>query len=187
MIFYADSISELPTIISTVLVMLGIVMESTPLCKASSEKCHMAKKTSEELFEKGRAFLRKDNTLAALSCFEKACSIGKVAGIRSYLGLCLATERGQVREGIALCTEAIAEDGENPVHYFHLGKIYLREKRRAEAIEIFRQGLSRGDSEDIRHMLEFLRIRKKPVFFFLPRDHFLNKYIGKTLRILRLR
>ncbi len=131
--------------------------------------------------------MREDNALAALSCFEKACSMEDVAVIRSYLGLCLAIERGQVREGIVLCNDAIAGDRDNPVHYFHLGKIYLREKRKAEAIEIFRQGLSRGDSEEIRSMLETLGTRKKPLFSFLPRNHFLNKYAGKILRILRLR
>ncbi len=147
----------------------------------------MLTSTAEELFEKGRALLSEDNTLAALSCFEKVYRTEESARIRSYLGLCLAIERGQISEGIALCKDAIAEDTDNPVHYFHLGRIYLREKRKAEAIEIFRQGLARGDSAEIRSMLENLCIRKKPVLPFLQRNHPLNKYTGKILRFLRLR
>ncbi len=142
---------------------------------------------AEELFEKGRALLKENNTLAALSCFEKACSMDNLPGIHSYLGLCLAVERGQVKEGIALCNEAIAGDAGNPVHYLHLGKIYLREKRRKEAIEIFRKGLSFGDHAEIRRILDTLGTRKKPLFPFLPRNSLLNKYSGKLLRVLRLR
>jgi hypothetical protein len=62
---------------------------------------------AKELFEKGRALLKENNTLAALSCFEKAYDKAKLPGIQSYLGLCLAVERGQVKDGIALCREAI--------------------------------------------------------------------------------
>jgi tetratricopeptide (TPR) repeat protein len=147
----------------------------------------MADTIAEEFFEKGQAFLKEDNTLAALSCFEKAYSRAKLPGIQSYLGLCLAVERGQVKEGIALCREAIAEDGGNSVHYLHYGRIYLREKKREEAIDIFRQGLSFGDNEEIRHILDTLGTRKKPLFPFLPRKHFLNKFSGKLLRLIRLR
>ncbi len=142
---------------------------------------------AEELFEKGKALLKEDNTLAALSCLEKAYNSAKIPGIQSYLGLCLAVERGQVREGIALCNEAIAAEPANPAHYLNLGKIHLREKRKAEAIEIFRKGLSFGDDEYIRLILDRLGTRKKPLFPFLPRNNFLNRYSGKLLRLIRLR
>jgi tetratricopeptide (TPR) repeat protein len=142
---------------------------------------------ADELFEKGKAFLKENNTLAALSCLEKAYSRKKLPGIESYLGLCLAVERGQTKEGIALCREAIAGDPKNPVHYLHLGRIHLRDKRREEAIATFREGLSFGDHDEIRHSLDTLGTRKKPLFPFLPRNNFLNKYFGILLRLLRLR
>lgn len=144
-------------------------------------------RTTDELFEKGKALLADNNTLAALSCFEKVYGNGGAPGIRSYLGLCLALERGQIKEGIALCNEAIAEEKENPVHYLHMGRIYLREKRKAEAIEILRKGLSFGDNEQIRIILQSIGTRKNPLFPFLPRGHFVNKYGGMLLAKLRLR
>jgi tetratricopeptide (TPR) repeat protein len=110
---------------------------------------------TDKMFEKGKAFLAENNTLAALSCFEKAYSDGASPEIKSYLGLCLALERGQIRDGIALCRQAIAEETGNPVHYLHLARIYLKEKRKDEAIEILRTGLSFGDNEqsrEIRHV-----------------------------------
>jgi tetratricopeptide (TPR) repeat protein len=142
---------------------------------------------AKELFEKGRALLKENNTLAALSCFEKAYDKAKLPAIQSYLGLCLAVERGQVKDGIALCREAIERDAENSVHYLNLGRIYLRERKRAEAIALFRKGLAFGDNEEIRQMLDSLGTRKRPLFPFLSRNHFLNKYSGKLLRLLRLR
>lgn len=131
-----------------------------------------------ELFEKGRQLLKDGNSLAALACFEKAASIERIRGIRSYLGLCYALERAQTTEGIKLCHEAIDEEPENPFHYLNLGKIYIRVKRKEKAIEILRQGLSVGDCEDIRRYLDSLGTRRKPCFPFLPRKHFLNRYCG---------
>jgi tetratricopeptide (TPR) repeat protein len=142
---------------------------------------------TDKMFEKGKAFLAENNTLAALSCFEKAYSDGASPEIKSYLGLCLALERGQIRDGIALCRQAIAEETGNPVHYLHLARIYLKEKRKDEAIEILRTGLSFGDNEQSREILERIGTRKKAVFRFLPREHFANKYVGILLKKLRLR
>ena len=143
--------------------------------------------TANELFENGRELLDEGKSLAALVCFEKAISIRRIRGMQSYLGLCLALERAQIREGIRLCHEAIGEEPEVPVHYLHLGKIYLKAGRKEEAVEMLRRGLAQGDSEGIRKMLDDLGIRKKSLFPFLSRNHFLNKYTGLLFRMLRLR
>jgi tetratricopeptide (TPR) repeat protein len=143
--------------------------------------------TANELFEKGREFMDEGNTLAALACFEKAGGGAKVRGMQSYLGLCLAMERAQIREGIRLCREAIEEEPDVPVHYLHLGKVYIKAGRKDEAVVTLRRGLSQGDSEGIKKMLEDLGIRRRPFFPFLSRNHFLNKYTGLLLRRVRVR
>jgi len=143
--------------------------------------------TADELFEKGLALLRDDNPLAALVCFEKAYSIKKTPELESYLGFCVAAERGKITEAIMLCNDAIAHEPNNPLHYLNLGRVYLKADRKSEAIEIFRKGLSFGDNAEIRHLLDNLGIRKKPVFPFLPRNNSLNKYLGMLLYRLKLR
>lgn len=143
--------------------------------------------TEIELFEKGIAFLKEDNSLGALACFEKAYSIKKLPEIQSYLGFCIAVERGKITEAISLCNNAIAREPNNPVHYLNLGRIYLKTNRKAEAMDVFRKGLSIGDNEEIRVILDSLGTRKKPVFSFLPRDSFLNRYAGLILHRLKLR
>ena len=143
--------------------------------------------TADELTEKGISSLRENNSLAALTNFEKAYNLKKTPLIQSYMGLCIALERGKITEAIALCNEALAKENDNPVHYLNLGRVYIKAGRKDEAIDICRKGLSFGDNAEIRKMLDVLGIRRKPVLPFLPRGHFLNKYIGLLLYKARLR
>ncbi|RJQ41080.1 MAG: hypothetical protein C4550_02410 [Nitrospiraceae bacterium] len=143
--------------------------------------------TADELFEKGTALLDDNNPLAALAFFEKAYTLKKTPSIQSFLGMCIALERGKVTYGLMLCNEAILRDPGNPVHYLNLGRIYLKAGKRVDAIETFRKGLSFGDNQKIKQILEDLGTRKKPVFPFLPRRNLLNKYTGLMMHRLKLR
>lgn len=140
-----------------------------------------------ELIEKGITFLNNNNRLAALSCFDKAFVIGKSPELLSYLSYCMATERGQIHEALKLCNDALSQEPDNPVHYLNLGRIYLHAGKRDEALLTLRKGLSLGENQNIKKILEKIGTREKPVFFFLPRNSFLNKYAGLLLHQLRLR
>jgi tetratricopeptide (TPR) repeat protein len=146
---------------------------------------------ADEIFQKGLSLLREDNTLAALACFEKAYEIEKTPKVQSYVGLCISIERGQIREAIRLCEDAVAEEPDDPSHYLNLGRVYLNAGRKADGLEVLRsgtnKGLSFGENAEIRLLLDQLGSRKKPVFAFLPRSHFLNKYTGLLLHYLGLR
>jgi len=142
---------------------------------------------ADELFEKGLAFLKDGNLLSALACFEKAYTFKKTPELQSYLGFCIAEERGKITEALALCNEALAREPENPAHYLNLGRIYLNAGKRLDAIDTFRKGLSFGDNQEIKQILDSLGIRRKPVFSFLPRKNFLNKYTGLIIHRLKLR
>jgi hypothetical protein len=87
----------------------------------------------------------------------------------------------------ALCREAIDEEPWYSAHYLNLGRIRLLEGRREEAIRIFRDGLLREGNPRIKAELERLGIRKYPVISSLPREHFLNKYLGKFLNFMKMR
>ncbi|MBI5634646.1 MAG: tetratricopeptide repeat protein [Nitrospirae bacterium] len=142
---------------------------------------------SEGLLKKGIALLGANNPLGALACFEKAYAINKTADIQSYLGLCIATERGRISEAVRLCSEAIDREPGNPLHYLNLGKVYLKADRKTDCLEALRRGLSYGDSPEIYELLERIGMRKPPVLSFLPRNNFLNRYIGLIATRLRLR
>jgi tetratricopeptide (TPR) repeat protein len=142
---------------------------------------------SDLLFQKGITLLRGNNPLGALACFEKAYALHQSPQIQSYFGLCIATERGRISDAVSLCLKAIDQDPGNPAHYLNLGKVYLKAERKADCLEVLRKGLSCGDDPEISALLEVIGRRKQPVFSSLPRRHFLNRYAGLIMRLLRLR
>ena len=140
-----------------------------------------------ELVKKGIAFLHDNNRLAALACFDKAFVFGKSPELLSYLSYCIAAERGQIYEALKLCNNALSQEPDNPVHYLNLGRIYLHTGKKEEALLTLRKGLSFGENKTIKSILEKIGTRDKPVLPFLPRNSFLNKYIGLLLHRLKLR
>lgn len=146
---------------------------------------------ADDMFNKGLSFLREDDTLAALACFEKAYEIRKTPETQSYFALCIAVERGQIREAVKLCGHSVDLEPDNPAHYLNLGKIYLHAKRRKDALEALRAGAGKGltlhENEEIKRLLEHLGERKRPLFPFLSRSHVLNKYLGILLHRLHIR
>ena len=141
----------------------------------------------DELIEKGIALLNANNKLAALACFDKALARGNSPKLLSYLSYCIAAERGRIQEALKLCNEALAQEPHNPLHYLNLGRIYLHAGKKNEALTELRKGLSLGEDNTIRSLLKRFGTREKPVFPFLPRGNFLNKYAGLLLHRIKLR
>jgi len=142
---------------------------------------------AERLFAKGLEALAGSNTLSALSCFEKAINIKYSPVISSYYAFCIAKERGQVSKAISLCKEAIKKEPNNSLPYLNLGRIYLIDNNKADAIKTFREGLNYEANQQIVDELNRLLIRKQPIVTFLKRSNPINKYLGIILKKLRLR
>ncbi len=142
---------------------------------------------AEELIERGKNFIKENNFLGALSCFEKAYGIKKNPEIQSCLGLCIAIERGKISEAVSLCESAIADDPQNYMHYLNLAKIYLKKGKKDSALEILRKGLYFGDNPELKSMLDSIGVRKTPVIPFIPRENLLNRYLGLFLERIKLR
>lgn len=97
----------------------------------------------------------------------------------SALGLSsLAAKKGDIQQGIARCKEAIRLAPEDPVHYFHLGKVYLLGGKRHLALHTFRRGLKFGYHRDLIREIEHLGFRRQTIFPFLGRKHPLNRFVG---------
>ncbi len=147
----------------------------------------MRRTEAEVLFQKGVEAVDNGNWLSALSIFEKAMQRESRPVYKSYLAVCVAKERGQYNSAVAWCKEAMENDPGDPVHYLNLGRIYLIQGRKEEALAAFRHGLEHGRNEKIIAELVRLGTRKKPVIGFLPRDNAVNKYLGILLKMLKLR
>jgi len=142
---------------------------------------------AEKEFVRGLKVLQGGDTLAALACFEKAVTQGRKPVYLSFLGFCIAKERGQIQKGIALCSEALENEPENVTHFLNLGKIYLVAGNKQEAIRVLRKGLALGLNEEITDLLDAIGTRKPPLFPALGRKNPLNKYLGQLLSWLGFR
>ncbi|HEU0264330.1 MAG TPA: tetratricopeptide repeat protein [Geobacterales bacterium] len=142
---------------------------------------------AERLYEEGVRAVASGNTLVALVHLEKAALLTQSPVICSYLGYCLAKERGGVRKGMALCQEAIKAEPRNSVHYLNLGRVLIVAGRKREAIDTFRLGLKQGKNREITRELERLGTRREPVLSFLERESLLNRFLGRMFARLGLR
>jgi tetratricopeptide (TPR) repeat protein len=141
----------------------------------------------DKLFARGLNALNNKDHLSALVLFEKAFLLENNPTYCSYFAFCLAKERGQYKKAIALCKEAMEKEPDNSDHYLNLGKINELLGNKTEALQIFRQGLSRQANPQINAELDRLGARKPPVIPFLKRENPLNKYLGFILKKLGLR
>jgi tetratricopeptide (TPR) repeat protein len=138
-------------------------------------------------FERACECLAADNPVAAMGHLEKALKGYDNPGWYSFLGYCVARERGQYRKGMELCRLSIDTDPDNPLHYLNFAKIHLLSNNKTEAIAVMREGLARGPNEEIETMLKEVGARKPPVLSFLDRDNPINKYLGLLLSKVGLR
>ncbi|MHC1696993.1 MAG: hypothetical protein AB9919_02785 [Geobacteraceae bacterium] len=138
-------------------------------------------------FERARRAIAKDNTVAGLASIEKALSCNDDKRWYSYLGYCIAKERGQVARGTDLCMISLEHEPGNPEHCVNLGKILLLSGKKAEALRMLREGMARGGNAELMALLNEFSRRKSPIIPFLPRAHPVNKFLGLLLHRLGLR
>lgn len=139
------------------------------------------------LVEQGVAAAERGNTLDALFRLENAARIASTPRLVSYLGYCLARERGEVKRAADLCLEALKEEPAQAVHYLNLGRVYLVAGQKAAAIRTLRRGLKFDKGRSIIQQLKKLGIRKEPVLPSLPRNHPVNKHLGLLFKRLGMR
>lgn len=139
----------------------------------------------EKFLKRGLEALERGDTLLALSYLEKAIKIERSPSICSGYAYCVAKERGQITDAISLCEEAIKKEPQNSFHYLNLGRIYLIDNNRAEAIKALREGLKYEENPVIIEILNKLGLRRPPIIKFLKRSNPVNKYLGILFRTKR--
>jgi uncharacterized protein HemY len=142
---------------------------------------------AEREFSRGMAKLAGGDVLGAMVHFEKATAIGAEPACLSFLGYCIAKERGQAKKGLAFCQKALAAEPDNPVHSLNMARIHLVTGDKPAALAALRSGAAHGQHQEIADLLDSVGTRKPPIFPFLHRNHPLNKYLGKFLARLGLR
>jgi tetratricopeptide (TPR) repeat protein len=131
--------------------------------------------------------LQQGNVLGALSCLEKAVLLHDNHSWYSFLGYCMAKERGHLTRGLELCREAIRSEPDNSRHYYFLARTHLVDNNKSEALAVLRKGLFIGENDEISKLLEELGCRKTVVFEKLKRNNPVNICAGLLLSRLKLR
>ncbi len=147
----------------------------------------MKEKISKSPLDKAIQEAEQGNSLLALMHLEKVPKEGRNPLHTSYLGYCLAIEHGKYREAVNLCKKSIHKAPQNPVCYLNFGRVCLAAGHKNHAIKAFRQSLKIGRTPQVINELQKLGLRKGPVIPALPRDYFLNRYLGLFFNRLGLR
>ncbi|QWV95200.1 hypothetical protein KP004_08495 [Geomonas oryzisoli] len=142
---------------------------------------------AEKLFSRALTAFSAGEYQSALAQLERALKLQDDPLLHSYLGLCIAKERGQVKKGRELCLACLDLEPQNPAHYLNLARVHQVAGEKSLALEALRKGMTVGGSEEIKSLLATLGTRKPPPLGFLSRDHFLNKWLGIGLSRIGLR
>jgi tetratricopeptide (TPR) repeat protein len=143
---------------------------------ASLEK-DIAGLTAEELRAKGLAAVDTDSLLA-LVCLERAFSDIQTPEIASALGFCMAKERTQFDRAVELCRIALEKEPAIPKHYLYLGRVFLMQGKKNEAIAVYMEGLSYGEDAELIADVRLIGTRRRPLIPILRREHLLNRSLG---------
>jgi len=145
------------------------------------------KARAESEFARAQVALAAEDTQAALAFVEKALRLQDTPEWYSYLGYCIARQRGQHRKGLELCHASLALEPDNPMHFLNLGRVHLIKGDKAEALRIWREGIAKGGCPELLQQLERLGTRSRPIIPALHRHNPLNRYLGILLNRLGLR
>jgi tetratricopeptide (TPR) repeat protein len=140
----------------------------------------------EDVFLRGLGLFHRDAYPEALVCFQAVHEADPDhSRARSYLGVCVGVCDRRFEEAVALCTSAAKQEFFNPEVYLNLARVHLHFGFKTAG----RRFLLRGQMIDpanaeIATALEQLGARLDPVLRFLPRRHFINRWLGNARHLL---
>ena len=101
------------------------------------------------------------------------------AQLRSWYGLALGLARRRYQEALDLCQSAVKQEFFNPELYVNVAQLNLAYGFRAESLRYLRRAkMIDPGNETIERLLGEMGPRRSPVLGFLPRRHFLNRWLG---------
>lgn len=137
--------------------------------------------TAEEHYLTGRRLLEGPRRSDAFEHFRAAHELDRSSPrYASYYGLGLALVERRFNKAVELCRAAVKEEFFSPDLYRNLARVHLVFGFKAEAIRYLRRGLMIDPgNEEILADLASLGVRRRPVLGFLPRRHFVNRWLGR--------
>jgi predicted Zn-dependent protease len=147
----------------------------------------MPAESSQRTFRLGLDYLRHNHLPEAANAFR--CLFKEAPEnplYMSYYGLILALFERNYQDGINFCRAAILLAVCESELYVNLSRVYSKAGQRKKALEALVEGLKyAANKTQLLGEMKRLGYRRRPVLPFLPRDHFLNKSLGKLTHRLR--
>jgi tetratricopeptide (TPR) repeat protein len=130
--------------------------------------------------EHARELLDCGDGQAALRCLRSAYEANPGhPQLRSHYGLCLGLEDRRYHEAIELCQSAVQQEFFNPELYLNVARLNLAFGFRAEGMRFLRRAaMIDPASVGVQEIQSDLGLRSEPILRFLPRRHFVNRWLG---------
>jgi predicted Zn-dependent protease len=132
-------------------------------------------------FRTGLAFLRGGDANKALGHLRAALDHEPANPFYiSYLGVALAASEQKWAEAEKLCHSAMRMNRRNAQLYLNLAEVYVAADRKQDAADILARGLHYAPHDQRLNMaLDRLAMRRPAVLAFLPRQHAINRNLGR--------
>lgn len=99
----------------------------------------------------------------------------------TYLGFALATRHGRVQDGIKICERGIEMDLYDVEGHKNMARLHIHLKDRNQAVKSLDYALKiEPEDKELLAMRESLGTRQPPILAFMPRDHWLNRFLGSV-------
>jgi predicted Zn-dependent protease len=134
-----------------------------------------------EEFRSGLAFLRGGDAHKALSHLRCALDHEPANPFYiSYVGVAIAAAEQKWAEAEKLCHSAMRMNRRQAQLYLNLAEVYVAADRKQDAADILARGLHYAPLDlRLKMALDRLAMRRPAVLPFLPRQHALNRNLGK--------
>jgi len=145
-----------------------------------AEKARRIESERARLLEEGRALLESDPA-AAHARFEQAYRLN-LNDLRamSHYGMTLVLVEGDRQRGIRFCEEAVRRIPPTREALVNLARALVQTRNREQAVRALKKALELSPEDpEVRQAFTELGLRRPAPIPWLPRNFFLNRWIGK--------
>lgn len=132
-------------------------------------------------FKRGLELLRNNYPGSALLHLRRAVELDNDNPYYlSFLGVSVANALHKWADAEVLCETALKLKRSEPRLYLNLAEVYVKAGRRGDAAETIQMGIEHsGETALLVHALDRLRVRRPALVPFVPRQHALNRGLGR--------